>query len=242
MPGPAARLGRFRVGTSGFGYREWVGKFFPRGLRPDELLPYYAERFDAVEINSSFYRMPTRAVVRGWLDAAPRQFRFCFKAPAAITHVRRLREPEALLRRLLYALEPVGPRLGAVIFQLPPSFRRDLPRLEAFLGQLPRELRCGFEFRHPSWFDDEVVSALRRRRVALVHNDADVERCPLAATAPFGVVKLRRVDYTRAELRSWARRLRAAPWRRCYVFFKHEERATGPIHAAALAALLAERR
>lgn len=229
-------MGRFYVGTSGFGYREWVGKFFPRGLKADQLLPYYAARFDTVEINSSFYRMPRASVVRGWLPETPKGFRFSFKAPASITHMRRLSNAGASARAFLKAIDT--PKLGVAVFQLPPGFKKDVPRLRDFIDELPRGRDYAFEFRDPTWFAEDVLAVLERARIALCYNDADVERCPLVATAKFGVVKLRRVDYAARELARWARRLEDMPWTRADVFFKHETRATGPVHAAALRRLL----
>jgi len=219
---------RFHVGTSGFGYREWKGKFYPKDLPAEDYLRYYAERFDATEVNSSFYRMPRAPVLRAWARQTPQGFSFSFKAPASITHLRRLLAAEAPLRAFLDATASVGPKLGVLVFQLPPGFKKDLPRLEEFLRLLPRRRRCAFEFRHRSWFSDDVLEALKARGVALCVNDADVEGCPLAATADWGVAKLRRVRYSAASLRSWAAKLARQPWKEAYVFFKHEETASGP--------------
>lgn len=228
---------RLRVGTSGFGYAEWRGKFYPRGLRPDEMLAYYAERFDAVEINSSFYRVPAEAPLRAWAAVTPPEFTFSFKAPAEITHLRRLQGAGPPLRRFLSAIAAVGDKLGCVVFQLPPGFKKDLERLESFLALLPSGGRFAFEFRHPSWFSDDVLAALRRRGAALCLNDADVAGCPLSATAPFGALKLRRERYTDRELAARLREVRSQPWSEAFVFFKHEARATGPKLAARLLAL-----
>ena len=228
----------FHIGTSGFGYREWMGKFYPRGLKAPGLLPYYAARFDASEINSSFYRMPRASVLKTWAKATPPGFSFSFKAPASITHLRRLHEAKAPARTFLKTIGAVGPKLGVAVFQLPPNFKKDLPRLEAFLAVLPKGRRCAFEFRHKSWFDDGVLEALRGAGAALCVNDADVEGCPLVATASWGAVKLRRVAYERRELRAWARRLEKMPWKEAFVFFKHERTASGPKLAAQLRQLL----
>lgn len=216
------------VGTSGFGYAEWAGKFYPKGLEPEERLRYYARRMNATEVNSTFYAMPRPALLRSWERQVPKNFSFSYKAPAVITHLRRLLGAAGPLDVFLGA---VGPRYGVVVFQLPPSFKKDAERLRAFLELLP-EGRFALEFRHPSWFDDEVLALLKKRRVALVHNDADVKGCPLVATAPFMVLKLRRTRYTDAELSAWARRLKTM--RTAYVFFKHEETASGPKLAARL--------
>lgn len=228
---------RLRAGTSGFGYREWKGKFYPRGLPASRMLEYYAERFGAVEINSSFYRMPSAAAVLSWARQAPPGFSFSFKAPRSITHLRRLSDAAAPLERFLAVIAAAGPALGCAVFQLPPSFKKDLPRLERFLALLPPEGRFAFEFRHPSWFSLDALEALRARGAALAYNDADVRGCPLAATAAFGVLKLRRTRYSARELSALLRRVRALPWAEVFVFFKHEARATGPRLAARLLAI-----
>lgn len=228
---------RLYLGTSGFGYAEWAGKFYPKGLAPDRRLAYYAEQFNATEINSSFYAMPRPSVLESWAGEVPKRFSFSFKAPGEITHLRRLSGAETATARFVEAVGGVGRRLGILIFQLPPTFRKDAERLGAFLKTLPRGPRYAFEFRHPSWFDEETLGLLRRRKAALCVNDADVRGCPLEATAPWGVVKLRRVLYTRRELAAWARRIRSQPWREAHVFFKHEETASGPRLAARFAEL-----
>lgn len=228
---------RLLVGTSGFGYREWKGKFFPKTLPAERYLAYYAERLDAVEINSSFYRMPKASVISSWLPETPKRFSFSFKAPASITHMKRLKNAQRELELFLDATAAVHSQLGCRVFQLPPNFKKDLPRLKDFLDLLPPNGRFAFEFRNASWFADDVLAALENAGAALCVNDADVEGCPVEATAPFGVLKLRRVDYTEAELRSWARKIGKQKWRAAFAFFKHEPRATGPKHAERLRAL-----
>ena len=227
---------RLLVGTSGFGYREWKGKFYPRGLAASRMLEYYAERFGAVEINSSFYRMPSPAAVLSWARQAP-GLSLSFKAPRSITHMRRLKDAAAPLSRFLAVIGAAGGSLGCAVFQLPPSFKKDLPRLKEFLALLPREGRYAFEFRHPSWFSQDALEALRERGAALAYNDADVRGCPVAATAAFGVLKLRRARYSDRELSALLRRARSLPWDEAFVFFKHEARAAGPRLAARLLAI-----
>lgn len=229
---------RVRLGTSGFGYEEWAGKFYPKGLPPDERLVYYGERFDATEVNNSFYAMPRPAVLSAWAGKVPQGFSFSFKAPGRITHVKRLKDVEEELERFLDVTAALGPRLGVLVFQLPPSFPKDLDRLDSFLGLLPARRRFAFEFRHPSWFSDDVLGRLERRDAALCFNDADVAGCPLVETAPWGILKLRRVEYTRAQLSAAARRLRERSWKEAFVFFKHEETASAPRLAARFKELL----
>jgi uncharacterized protein YecE (DUF72 family) len=225
---------RVRIGTSGFGYSEWAGKFFPKGLKPALRLRYYSERFDATEINNTFYRLPKASVLEGWAQETPKVFSFSFKAPGKITHMRRLKGCAADVELFLSLLPAVGRKLGVADFQLPPNFKLDLQRLKAFVLLLPRGGRYAFEFRHPSWFVPEVYAVLEKRGIALALNDADVEGCPLVPTAKFGYLKLRRVEYTDAELRAWAKKIARQPWKEAHVFFKHEERATGPKLAARL--------
>jgi uncharacterized protein YecE (DUF72 family) len=217
------------IGTSGFGYAEWAGKFYPKGLKPEERLAYYASRFNATEINSTFYALPKRALIKRWLKQVPKDFSFSYKAPGRITHMKRLKNAGPELKRFLKIIGD-----GLVVFQLPPSFKKDIPRLAAFLKLLPKG-RFAFEFRNPTWFDQETFSLLQTRRIALCLNDADVEGCPLIATAPWGVLKLRRVRYTPRQLAAWARKIHAQPWKEAYVFFKHEDTASGPKLAARLA-------
>lgn len=230
---------RVRLGTSGFGYEEWAGKFYPKGLPPTERLAYYARRFQATEVNNSFYAMPRPAVLAAWAERVPAGFSFSFKAPGRITHVKRLMDVDEEFERFLDVTAALGPRLGVLVFQLPPSFHKDLDRLDSFLGLLPARRRFAFEFRHPSWFSDDVLGRLERRDAALCFNDADVAACPLIETAPWGMLKLRRVEYTHAQLASVARRLQERAWKEAFVFFKHEETASAPRLALRLEKLLA---
>lgn len=225
------------LGTSGFGYREWKGKFYPKELPPGEMLAYYARRMNATEVNNTFYRLPAPAVVRGWAAETPAAFSFSFKAPGLITHRLRLRDAQPPLRRFLDVVAAAGPKLGVLNFQLPPNLALDLPRLEEFLELLPAGRRYAVEFRHASWFSAPVYRALERRGVALCLNDDDVEGSPLVETAAFGMLKLRRTAYTQAALRGLSRRVRGLGWRQAYVFFKHEPRATGPALAERFRAL-----
>jgi uncharacterized protein YecE (DUF72 family) len=184
---------RIYVGTSGFSYPKWRGSFYPPKMRQEEMLRYYAERFGAVEINSSFYRMPTADVVKSWAAELPRSFQFTFKAPQAITHFKRLKDAAEPTKQFLKTVALMKHRCGPLLFGLPPNFKKDLPRLNAFLKSLRGKRRIAFEFRHPSWFDDEVFASLRKHRVALC--TADEDKSPftdLIATARFGYIRLRR--------------------------------------------------
>ncbi|MFI5371488.1 MAG: DUF72 domain-containing protein [Candidatus Eisenbacteria bacterium] len=217
------------IGTSGYSYPEWKGNFYPEKLAAKDMLRFYAERFPTVEINNTFYRMPKESVLRGWAEQVPEGFAFVIKASKRITHDQRLRDCGELLTYLYRTTETLGPRLGPMLFQLPPNFKKDLPRLEAFFADMPERRRVAVEFRHASWFDDEVFEALRKQGAALCVADTGEEPvAPLVATADWGYLRLRREDFSDADLRDWAKRIREQPWSDAYVFLKHEEEGRGP--------------
>jgi uncharacterized protein YecE (DUF72 family) len=225
---------RLHVGTSGYSYKEWKGPFYPENLAARDMLSYYAERLPAVEINNTFYRLPRASVLESWRDQVPEGFRFAIKASRRITHLKRLKGADDETRYLLRVTESLGDRLGVLLFQLPPNLRKDLPRLEAFLALLPQGTRAAFEFRHESWLDDEVQSCLRARDCALVAVDGDAPEGSgeLPSTATWGYLRLRRPAYARADLASWAGRIRSQRWDEAFVFFKHEDAGAGPGLAA----------
>lgn len=221
------------MGTSGYSYKEWRGSFYPEDLKPAEMLGYYAARLGAVEINNTFYRMPSAKVLAGWADQVPEGFLFALKASRRITHFKRLKEAGEDLAYLAETAMSLGDHLGPILFQLPPNLRADASRLEAFLASLPTTHRAVFEFRHPSWFEDEVLTLLRRYGVALVIADTEGEDdAPLEPTADRGYLRLRRPDYVDADLADWVRRIRQQPWEEVLVFFKHEDEGAGPRLAA----------
>lgn len=219
------------VGTSGFSYSAWKGRFYPEKTRAADMLRFYASRFGSVEMNSTFYRMPTPAVISGWAAQVPETFRFVLKAPRRITHDRRLSGVEELLVVFLNAAIVLAGRLGPLLFQLPPNLKKDVALLRDFLALVPGSVRAALEFRHPSWLDDEVFEALRERGAALCVADTDEETTPLVPTAGWGYLRLRRAEYAERELADWLGRVRAAPWSEGYVFFKHEDEARGPVFA-----------
>lgn len=227
-----------RVGTSGYAYREWAGHFYPVGLAPGERLPFYASRLPTVEINATFYRLPTPALVAGWARQTPDAFVFALKAPRRITHERRLRDVDEPLRLFCAAAAALGPKGGPLLFQLPPTLRRDTERLREFLSRLPPGARAAVEFRHPSWFDDDVYEALRQRDAALCIADTAEGTTPDVATATWGYLRLRDVAYADAALDAWASRAGRPEWTDAFVYFKHEETAAGPALAARLLARL----
>jgi uncharacterized protein YecE (DUF72 family) len=234
------KLPRLLVGTSGFSYPKWRGPFYPPETTASGMLGYYAGVFQTVEINHSFYRLPTPALLASWQRDTPPTFRFALKAPQRITHQLRLRDAAEITQRFVGLATSLGDQCGPLLFQLPPHLRADLPRLDDFLATLPPQVDAAFEFRHPTWFADETYELLAHRRVALCVADSDALTTPLVATAPFGYLRLRRDDYTEAALGDWARRIREiARWKRAYVYLKHDEAGRAPALAQAFLAALA---
>lgn len=224
------------VGTSGFSYPEWRGSFYPEGLPAENMLRSYSERLPSVEINNTFYRMPQPALLEGWNDKVQGDFTFALKAPRGITHIARLRNAADPVAHFLKVAATLGSRQGPILFQLPPFYKKDVPVLRDFLALLPAEVKAAFEFRHPSWFDDEVTTLLSDAKAALVAGDPDEgEPLPLIATAPFGYLRLRAPSYDLAGLQSWQARIAAQPWQQTFVYLKHE--VLGPAYALALRAL-----
>jgi uncharacterized protein YecE (DUF72 family) len=228
------------VGTSGYNYPEWKGRFYPENLAAAKMLPYYAERFSTVEINYTFYRMPTPKLVAGWAAQVPATFKFTLKAPKRITHDRRLRDVGDAVRGFCEAASELGPRLGALLFQLPPNFKRDLAVLDEFLATLPPRVCGAFEFRHDSWLDDEVYARLRERNLALCIADSETRKTPLIGTADYAYLRLRDEGYTEQHILDWAASVTdlATRCRDVYVYFKHEEEGKGPEFAQALVGAL----
>ena len=219
---------RVRTGTSGFSYKEWKGSFYPEKLKNADMLEYYGSKLPAVEINNTFYRMPKVSVLEGWSEKVSADFRFILKASRRITHFKRLKNSEEECGYLVDTARTLGERLGALLFQLPPNFKKDLDRLGAFLGMLAPQPRAAFEFRHPSWFDDEVFDTLRAHNRALCLAETEESQPDLVSTADWGYLRLRRADYTDDDLESWLAAMRTLGWQEAFVFFKHEDEASGP--------------
>jgi uncharacterized protein YecE (DUF72 family) len=224
------------IGTSGYNYPEWKGKFYPEDLPASKMLPYYAARFPTVEINYTFYRLPNEKMVAAWAAATPDAFRLTLKAPKRITHDRRLKDCGDLLRAFCNVAGTVGQKLGVLLFQLAPNFKKDLGLFDAFLNDLPRGARAAFEFRHASWLDDELYERLCARNLALCIADSERMSTPVIATADYGYFRLRDEGYTPAAISQWADVIRAheGTWKDTYVYFKHEEAGLGPEFAATL--------
>jgi uncharacterized protein YecE (DUF72 family) len=229
------------IGTSGFSYKEWKGSFYPADLSDKKMLGYYSTRLAAVEINNTFYRMPKSELVAGWAAQVGEGFKFVLKAPQRITHRERLEGSEESLAAFLSAARVLGDKLGAVMFQLPPFFKKDVPKLSAFLELLPGDVPSAFEFRHATWFADDVYEALRAKNVALVGGDADDagKSPPFVATANFGYLRLRAPEYSDEGLAAWADGIAKQAWGAAFVFLKHE--VLGPQYAEKLAMKLAAR-
>lgn len=230
------------AGTSGFSYKEWKGTFYPAAHPDRQMLAFYATRLPAVEINNTFYRMPTREALESWAGQVPPTFTFALKAPQRITHRERLEKSDDSLHAFLSVANVLGSRLGPLLFQLPPFQKKDLLRFQTFLAKVPSGVRVAFEFRHPSWFSEDAYEVMRARGVALVAGDADDagKSPPLVTTAPFGYLRLRAEEYDRATLSAWADRIRDQPWTDAFVFLKHEVR--GPEFAETLTELFEGRR
>ena len=224
-----------RIGCSGWNYESWRnGVFYPERCPARLWLETYARSFDTVEVNATFYRLPTTKAVQGWVDQTPDDFCFAVKASRYLTHIKRLRELEGGIARFMERLEPLvrSPKLGPLLWQLPPNFARDDERLAAALDTLPPG-RHAFEFRHASWFADDVYDLLKGAGAALCLSEReDNAPPPLVETASWGYVRLRLETYADGDLEQWASRLAATAWREIYVYFMHEP--TAPAYAQAL--------
>jgi uncharacterized protein YecE (DUF72 family) len=218
------------VGTSGYNYPEWKGSFYPEKLPAAKMLPYYAERLATVEINYTFYRMPNQKILEGWSAATPDDFKLTLKAPKRITHIARLKDCADSLNYFVDTALKLGPKLGALLFQLPPGFKKDLVRLDGFLAEFPENVAAAFEFRHGSWLDDEVYARLRARNLALCVADNENFWTPLEITADYAYFRLRDEGYTPEDIARWAHDIgdKARACSDVYVYFKHEESGTGP--------------
>ena len=224
------------IGTSGYNYPEWKGTFYPVDLPAAKMLPYYAARFSTVEINYTFYRMPNEKLVGGWAAQTPDPYRLTLKAPRRITHDSRLRNTGELVDGFCRVAGALGPKLGALLFQLPPNLKKDLALFDAFLSDLPPKAPAAFEFRHVSWLDDEVFDRLRRRNLTLCVADSEKLSTPVTVTADYAYFRLRDEGYTPDAIARWAEIIgrETSACRDVFVYFKHEEAGTGPEFARQL--------
>jgi uncharacterized protein YecE (DUF72 family) len=232
------------VGTSGYNYPEWRGSFYPEKMPTTKMLPYYAERLSTVEINYTFYRTPNEKILAGWSAATPEGFRFTLKAPKRITHDARLKDCAERLKFFLDTAATLGPKLGALLFQLPPNFRKDVAVLDAFLEAFPPGVCAAFEFRHASWLDDELYGRLKAKNLALCVADSEKLSTPVEITADYGYFRLRDEGYSPEDITRWAQIIRekTSGCREVFVYFKHEEAGKGPEFSRLLLDALALRR
>jgi uncharacterized protein YecE (DUF72 family) len=224
------------AGTSGFAYKTWKPGFYPEKLKAAEMLRYYSERLPSVEINNTFYRMPSEKMLTGWLGETPETFSFTLKAPQRITHIARLRDVGDPLRHFLDTARTLGRRLGCILFQCPPYLRYDATLLDAFLAELPTDgMRFAMEFRHPSW--EQARSALTARSIAWCSVDGEAADAAAEQTArDFVYLRLRKPEYDGAALAGWTQKLREVLQRGAdvYVYFKHEDDPSGVQYARTL--------
>jgi uncharacterized protein YecE (DUF72 family) len=226
------------IGTSGFQYAEWKGNFYPEDLAASKMLSYFAERLSTTEINYTFHRIPSPKTIENWLAQTPENFRFALKAPQKITHFAKLRDCKDTLEYFCRVTAQLGDRLGPVLFQLPPNFKKNTDVLSSFLRELPT-MRAAFEFRHESWFDEEIFALLKSCNVALCVADTEKLSTPRIVTANYGYLRLRREDYSSEDVASWTRFVKEneASWQDAFIYFKHEEAGIGPRLANEMRAL-----
>src|SRR5260370_33601542 len=231
MPGS----GELRVGTSGYSYKEWKGSFYPQKLADREMLSFYAQQFSTVEINHSFYRMPTENVMLQWAKPVPEAFRFALKANQQITHMQRLRSCESTLKRFLEVASVLndGDHLGPILVQLPPTFKFDRPLLEDFLAMRPPAFHFAFEVRHASWYTEDTYAVLRQHETALCLSETDKQTPPDVLTTGFTYARLRLGNYTPKQIAAGRKRFDPRPGQGAdgYSYFKHEDAGKAPADA-----------
>ncbi len=230
------------VGTSGYNYPEWKGSFYPQDLSAAKMLPFYAERFPSVEINATFYRMPTPKIVAGWAGQVPSTFRFTLKANRRITHDKRLKDVGDSVNFFVQTARELGPQLGALLFQTPPNLKCDLERFDAFLATVADGVPAAFEFRNDSWLDEEVYARLRARNFALCVADTEERSVPVIATADFAYLRLRDEGYDDEAIRTWTALAQdlSTRCRDVFVYFKHEDAGKGAAFGQRMIELLAQ--
>ncbi len=230
-------MARLFCGTSGFAYPSWKPDFYPAKAPAKDFLKYYGARLNAVEINYTFRQLPRPTTLESWVAATPADFVFVCKAHQRITHINRLKESE-FTEVFLRAIDPLraARRLGPVLFQLPPNFKADAGLLTAFVEKLPADIRCAFEFRNPSWLNDQVYALLQKHGMALCLAESETFEVPQVITAGFVYVRLRKDDYSTAERHDIATRVERllSDGRDVFVFFKHEETPAGALYAEEL--------
>jgi uncharacterized protein YecE (DUF72 family) len=236
-------MGRVWLGTSGFSYKEWRPLFYPEGLSERQFLNYYSSRLNSVEIDSTFYRMPNAKMIENWKAATPEDFRFALKASQQITHRERLKVPSGALEYLNSVAPGLENRLGVILYQLPPFFKSDVQRLDMFLSILPKGIRAVFEFRHASWFSEDVYRTLRRHNTGLCIHHADEHTTPIELTADYTYIRLRRSAYSPQMRAEWQNRIRG--WTdgniEVFAYIKHKDNPEAPLIALEFAGELIDR-
>ncbi len=223
------------VGTSGYSYKEWKGSFYPEDIKPDKMLNFYSEQFSTVEINNTFYRLPQKPVLEGWKKEVPKDFSFSIKAPQRITHIKRLKDVEDDNKYFIDILKTLGNKLGIILYQFPPYFKKDLALLQNFINLIPDNIIAAFEFRHESWFSDDVYSSLHEKDFPICLSETDKEPgIDIIKTAGKGYLRLRKSDYSKSEIKKWYEKIKKQNWKTAFVFFKHEDGAKGPKFAKQL--------
>jgi uncharacterized protein YecE (DUF72 family) len=247
----AATRPEIRIGTSGWHYRSWHGPFYPARLKIKDFLSYYVQRFDTAEINNSFYRLPTEKAVQAWHNSTPKRFLFAWKASRFITHMKRLKGIEESIDLVFGRMDALGDKFGPVLFQLPPTFKADAEtreRVARCLSLVPKGRRCAFEFRHPSWYEEDTFRILRDHNAALCISDHADAPAPWEATADFVYVRAHGTNgryagsYSAEILQDWTHRI--ADWRgqerSVYVYFDNDIKSAAPGDAQTLLRLLSE--
>ena len=223
------------IGTSGYSYKEWKGSFYPEDIKPDKMLNFYSEQFSTVEINNTFYRLPQKSVLEGWKNQVPKDFSFSIKAPQRITHIKRLKDVEDDNKYFTDILKTLGNKLGIILYQFPPYFKKDLILFQNFINLIPDKIVAAFEFRHESWFGDDVYSCLNEKDFPICLSETDKEPgIDIINTASKGYLRLRKSDYSKSEIKKWYEKIKKQNWKTAFVFFKHEDGAKGPKFAKQL--------
>lgn len=217
------------VGTSGYSHAEWKGSFYPEKFSPKKMLGFYSQVFSTVEVNYTFRQLPTPKVVEGWAQQVPASFRFVLKGSQSITHFKRLRNAEKETDDFLSIASLLQGRLGPILLQLPPNFKKDVSRLDVFLNHLAGRAKVAFEFRNATWFDEEVYACLRGHKAVLCVSDRDeLPDTGLVHTTNWGYLRLWDDSYTGQRLAEWSQGIDAQKWRETYVIFMHEDEGISP--------------
>ncbi|ARS35603.1 DUF72 domain-containing protein [Pontibacter actiniarum] len=240
---------QIHIGTSGWHYKHWMGNFYPAGLKPREFNGYYIRFFSTVEINNSFYKLPTPETFAGWRQAVPDDFIFAVKASRYMTHMKKLKDPQESLSRFFGSADALEHKLGPVLFQLPPAWKVNLERLSDFMALLPPYYKYTFEFRHPSWYTEEVLALLRKHNAAFCIYELAHHMSPLHLTADFVYVRLHGPDgkyagsYSEEALQWWANQ--CLEWQRqgleVYLYFDNDQLGYAAFNALRLQEIVGQR-